>query len=335
MSYRNGIGYNKGQYSEKSNNKIITVQQPDRIISYLYLNNVSGTDKNNQISYPDCELIVKLGRSITPKYFKLEYICIPSTFYQQANNRKLDTRVLQNPYIIQQAPQRMVWRETNGGPVTTFNLPLEPGNYTMDEFILAIQTIMNTSPNNQYTVVFNEINMRSEIRRISGTYEFALWFATTQENVDYYEKDLEEFCSVSLGYDTIPFVDAFTSPTDPIIGLKVSPLVMDLANDAIYLLEIEGTPAILNRGRVNGVDSPSFNATFIVNYNGNKGDYSSFTINKDFCNLVAIPNKITFETLKVTLREFETGIPIHLNGNSPYIVFSYEEYALHENFSIN
>lgn len=333
MSYRHSVDYNKMEHIKEISSKIVTVQNYNKIVNYLYLNDVSGINKNDesQYYYPDGLLFTKLGKSITPKYFKLEYLCIPNTFYQQSNTRKQDTRPSVTQYGIKQnAPLRMVWRERLGMVETTFNVALEPGNYTLDEFIIAVQAIMNTSPNNQYTITFNEITMRSEINRISGTYDYALWFATTVDNTNYYINDVEQFCSVSLGYDTIPLGDPYTSGANQ---LKISPLVMDLSNDAIFLLEIEGTPSILNRGKVNQIVSPTFNGTFIINYNGNKGDYSTFTINKDFENKVVISNKLTYENLKITLRDFETGDPIHLNGNSPYIVFSYEEYGLNENIN--
>jgi len=331
MSYRTSVNLNRLKYDESVINnpvKIVKVLQHEKLINYLYVSNIAAfsIDNNNEFLYPDGDFTFELGRSITPKFFKLEYIALPNTFYEQSNNRKLDTRPQVNPLIKQNAPLKMVWREQNGGPVQTFIKDLEPGNYSLDELIVEIELLMNQSPNNQYKLTFDEITFRLHIDRISGVYEFALWFPTFQENEDYYIKDVEQFVSEFLGYSVIPLVDDFETS-------KVSPLVCDVSNDSILLMELVGTPAILNQTALNSAVQATFNSTFIINYNGNKGDFSTFTINKDFVNQVTIANKLTFSNVRIVLRNFQTGQIIHFNGSTPYMIFSYEEYGLHENFN--
>jgi len=323
---------NYDEKKEKQNKVLVDPQ----FVNYLYISNIglfSQNLLNDTYQYPDGIFVFQLSTPITPKYFKLEMLTLPNTFYQQANNRKQDTNPNLPPYTQQDGPLKMVWRESNDGGVTStlFNFDINPGNYTLDEMLLEVQTIMNSSPNNQYQLSYNEITMKTTIKRISGTYDYALWFGTYQENVDYYYLQFEQFISEYLGWSIIPLYDGFTSGA---IQEKISPLVSDASNDAIILVEISGTPAILQTTSESSNIESSFNATFVVKLNGNRGDYSSFVINSDYENLVYFTSKTTFSNMSISLRNFQSGRVMHFNGASPYLLFSYQNYETHENFNL-
>jgi len=335
MSYRSSVNLNRIEYDtilEEKDVDTLKVLEHQLIKNYIYISNTAAfsINNNNQYLFPDGEFSFKLGKSITPKYFKLEYIALPNTAYNQSNNRKMDTRPQPNPLIRQFAPLKMIWREWSGiplDPVQLFIKDVEPGNYDVDEMMAAVELLMNQSPNNQYKLSYNHNTFRLNINQTSGTYLYSLWFETFAENKLYYENDVEQLVSEYIGYSVIPLPDSFVT------GLKISPIAMGCYGDNIILLEIVGTPSILNQSSLNESVQSTFNATFVINISGNKGDYSTFTVNKDFENLVTIGNKITFENLAIKLRNYQTGEIYHFNGSTPYLVFSYEEYGLHENFN--
>lgn len=322
-------------YNEKKEKPQKVLVDP-QFINYLYITNIGLYSQNllsDSYQYPDGLFVFQLSSPITPKYFKLEMLTIPNTFYQQANNRKQDTNPNLGKYIQQDAPLKMVWRETNDGGVTfsTLIYDIDPGNYTMDELVTAVENAMNNSVNNQYEVFYNDITLRITIKRISGVYDYALWFTTYQENLEYYNVAIEQFISEYIGWSIIPLVDDYTTGG---IQEKTSPLIADASNDALVLLEISGTPAILQTTSESTNVQSSFNATFVVKLNGNKGDYSSYVVNSDYDNLVYFTSKTTFSNMSISLRNLETGRVMHFNGSSPYILFSYQSYETHENFNL-
>ena len=77
MSYRSSVNLNRIEYDtilEEKDVDTLKVLEHQLIKNYIYISNTAAfsINNNNQYLFPDGEFSFKLGKSITPKYFKLE-----------------------------------------------------------------------------------------------------------------------------------------------------------------------------------------------------------------------------------------------------------------------
>lgn len=313
-----------------TNHKIVQVEQANKIVNYIYINNYSIYRTEDRSNLFDGIIQVDLSRAIYPKYFKLENFTMPETQYMCSNWRKTDP----NPVpagSLQNAPRWMIWREFDGITEQVIQIEVRPpGNYDIFSLKTKLEDIMNTNSayGNTYTVDFSLITGRTTITRATGTATFALWFDTYQQNEDFFLGG-EETMSSLIGFGLIPL------PLQLSNGPIVSPHCYDLSHARFIIVEIIGTSStIINTNQVDDESQSSFAGTFIVNTGKlPSNSIEQFTPNSDYETKVVIPDKRVFNKLNIVIKDFFYAAPINTNGIPFGLILSYEEYDLHENYN--